>query len=76
MDWVDCMAHLRWQYQFRDKFICSGKLCYNSANPPLGEDCDIRETLVGVKSLKTYFYTEDGTVRAVDGVDFEVYQRK
>jgi oligopeptide/dipeptide ABC transporter ATP-binding protein len=26
-----------------------------------------------VKGLKTYFYTEDGIVRAVDGVDFEVY---
>jgi len=29
--------------------------------------------LLEVKGLKTYFYTEDGTVRAVDGVDFEVY---
>jgi len=26
-----------------------------------------------VKGLKTYFYTEDGIVRAVDGVNFEVY---
>jgi oligopeptide/dipeptide ABC transporter ATP-binding protein len=29
--------------------------------------------LLEVKNLKTYFYTEDGTVRAVDGVDIEVY---
>ena len=29
--------------------------------------------LLEVKALKTYFYTEDGTVRAVDGVDFEVF---
>jgi oligopeptide/dipeptide ABC transporter ATP-binding protein len=29
--------------------------------------------LLEVKGLKTYFYTEDGIVRAVDGVDFEVY---
>jgi len=29
--------------------------------------------LLEVKGLKTYFYTEDGVVRAVDGVDFEVY---
>jgi peptide/nickel transport system ATP-binding protein/oligopeptide transport system ATP-binding protein len=29
--------------------------------------------LLEVKNLKTYFYTEDGIVRAVDGVSFEVY---
>ncbi len=29
--------------------------------------------LLEVKGLKTYFYTEDGIVRAVDGVNFEVY---
>ncbi|MFD2444702.1 ABC transporter ATP-binding protein [Bacillus sp. CGMCC 1.16607] len=30
------------------------------------------ETLVSVENLKTYFYTEDGTVPAIDGVSFEV----
>jgi oligopeptide/dipeptide ABC transporter ATP-binding protein len=29
--------------------------------------------LLDVKNLKTYFYTEDGVVRAVDGVDIRVY---
>src|SRR5574341_2376856 len=29
--------------------------------------------LLEVKGLKTYFYTEDGIVRAVDGVDIDVY---
>jgi oligopeptide/dipeptide ABC transporter ATP-binding protein len=29
--------------------------------------------LLEVKNLKTYFYTEDGVVRAVDGVNFEVF---
>jgi oligopeptide/dipeptide ABC transporter ATP-binding protein len=29
--------------------------------------------LLEVKGLKTYFYTEDGVVRAVDGVDIEVF---
>jgi len=31
-----------------------------------------QETLLQVRDLKTYFYTEDGTGRAVDGVSFEV----
>ncbi len=29
--------------------------------------------LLDVKNLKTYFFTEDGVVKAVDGVDFVVY---
>ncbi|HEX9332234.1 MAG TPA: ABC transporter ATP-binding protein, partial [Anaerolineales bacterium] len=29
--------------------------------------------LLEIKGLKTYFYTEDGIVRAVDGVNLEVY---
>ncbi|MCB0117964.1 MAG: ABC transporter ATP-binding protein [Anaerolineales bacterium] len=32
-----------------------------------------QQPLLEVKNLKTYFYTEDGVVRAVDGVDFTVY---
>ncbi|MCC3145554.1 ABC transporter ATP-binding protein [Halanaerobium sp. Z-7514] len=32
-----------------------------------------KEKLVEVKNLKTYFYTEEGVVKAVDGVDFEIY---
>ncbi len=31
-----------------------------------------KETLLEVRNLKTYFYTEDGVVKAVDGVDFTV----
>jgi oligopeptide/dipeptide ABC transporter ATP-binding protein len=30
------------------------------------------QPLLEVKGLKTYFYTEDGVVKAVDGVDFQV----
>ncbi len=30
------------------------------------------EQLLQVQNLKTYFYTDDGVVKAVDGVDFEV----
>ncbi|WP_448535116.1 ABC transporter ATP-binding protein [Pseudothermotoga sp.] len=33
-----------------------------------------KKPLLSVKNLKTYFYTDDGTVKAVDGVDFDVYQ--
>ena len=32
-----------------------------------------RKPLLEVRNLKTYFYTEDGVVSAVDGVNFEVY---
>ena len=32
------------------------------------------EALLKVSGLQTYFYTEDGVVKAVDGVDFEVHQ--
>ena len=32
-----------------------------------------QQPLLDVQNLKTYFYTEDGIVKAVDGVDFSVY---
>jgi oligopeptide/dipeptide ABC transporter ATP-binding protein len=32
-----------------------------------------KKPLLEVKNLKTYFFTEDGVVKAVDGVDFVVY---
>jgi ABC-type dipeptide/oligopeptide/nickel transport system ATPase component len=32
-----------------------------------------REPLLEIKNLKTYFYTDAGVVKAVDGVDFKVY---
>ncbi len=31
------------------------------------------QPLLEVKNLKTYFFTDDGVVKAVDGVDFEVH---
>ncbi|MCG8513609.1 MAG: ABC transporter ATP-binding protein [Halanaerobiales bacterium] len=32
-----------------------------------------KEKLLEIKNLKTYFYTEEGVSKAVDGVDFEIY---
>lgn len=37
------------------------------------QETKTNQPLLAIKNLKTYFYTEDGTVRAVDGVDIEVY---
>ena len=33
-----------------------------------------KEKLIQVKDLKTYFYTEAGTAKAVDGVSFDIYK--
>ncbi|MFX1496616.1 MAG: ABC transporter ATP-binding protein [Promethearchaeota archaeon] len=33
-----------------------------------------KEKLIEVKSLKTYFYTEEGIVKAVDGITFDIYE--
>ena len=32
------------------------------------------DKLIQVKNLKTYFYTEEGIVKAVDGVTFDIYE--
>jgi len=35
---------------------------------------DNSEILVDVKDLQTYFYTDDGIVRAVDGMSFTIHK--
>ncbi|MCE5193085.1 MAG: ABC transporter ATP-binding protein [Candidatus Cryosericum sp.] len=35
---------------------------------------DNREVLVDIKNLRTFFYTEDGVVPAVDGIDLTIHQ--
>ena len=35
---------------------------------------DTRPLLLDVKGLRTYFYTEDGVVQAVNGVDFAIHE--
>ena len=35
---------------------------------------DNREVLVDIKNLRTFFYTEDGVVPAVDGVDLTIHK--
>ena len=33
----------------------------------------MKNKLLEIKKLKTYFYTEAGTAKAVDGVSFDIY---
>jgi peptide/nickel transport system ATP-binding protein len=33
-----------------------------------------QEKLIEIKNLKTYFYTEEGVAKAVDGVSFDIYK--
>jgi len=40
-----------------------------AASPPAGRD---PEVILDVRDLRTYFHVMDGTVRAVDGVDFRI----
>ena len=35
-----------------------------------------RDLILSVKDLKTYFFTNEGTVKAVDGASFDVYSGK
>ncbi|MFX0133944.1 MAG: ABC transporter ATP-binding protein [Candidatus Hodarchaeota archaeon] len=35
---------------------------------------EVAKKLVEVKNLKTYFFTEEGVVKAVDGVSFDIYE--
>jgi oligopeptide/dipeptide ABC transporter ATP-binding protein len=34
----------------------------------------LEKKLIQIKNLKTYFYTEEGVVKAVDGVSFDIYE--
>ncbi|NHJ23027.1 MAG: ABC transporter ATP-binding protein [Candidatus Lokiarchaeota archaeon] len=37
---------------------------------------EIRKPLIEVRNLKTYFFTEEGIVKAVDGVSFDIYKNE
>jgi peptide/nickel transport system ATP-binding protein len=41
------------------------------------EDFDVsRKPLIEVRNLKTYFFTEEGIVKAVDGISFDIYKNE
>jgi peptide/nickel transport system ATP-binding protein len=46
----------------------------NLAEVQLEKKIDASNKLLTVKDLVTYFYTEEGVVKAVDGVSFEIYE--
>ncbi len=37
---------------------------------------DSHDKLLQIKNLKTYFYTEEGVVKAVDGVSFDIFENE
>src|SRR3989475_8247369 len=44
------------------------------ATPPIPMGAEIpRPTLLSVRNLKTYFHQDEGTVKAVDGVSFDLF---
>ncbi|MFX1573996.1 MAG: oligopeptide/dipeptide ABC transporter ATP-binding protein [Promethearchaeota archaeon] len=46
----------------------------DSSDVVMKEDFESSKKLIEVKGLKTYFYTEEGIVKAVDGVSFDIYE--
>jgi len=37
------------------------------------ENYESADKLIQIKNLKTYFFTEEGVVKAVDGISFDIY---
>ncbi|MHC4780587.1 MAG: ATP-binding cassette domain-containing protein, partial [Planctomycetota bacterium] len=43
---------------------------------PPPEPAEPREILVSLSNLRTWFFTDEGTVKAVDGVSYDIYKGK
>ena len=50
------------------------KIGSNKKNPADSVKKEEPERLLEIRNLKTYFYTEEGIVKAVDGVSFDIYK--
>jgi len=48
----------------------------NANSIHLGENKEDSDILINVKNLTTNFYTEEGVVKAVDGVSFDIYKNE
>ncbi|MBY8988228.1 MAG: ABC transporter ATP-binding protein [Candidatus Lokiarchaeota archaeon] len=46
----------------------------NAKSIHLGENGEDSEVLININNLTTYFYTEEGVVKAVDGVSFDIFK--
>jgi len=46
----------------------------DSSDVIMEEKAESSKKLIEVRGLKTYFYTEEGIVKAVDGVSFDIYE--
>jgi len=61
--------------QYKEEFISSVK-AQGNIQPELKTSVDSQDAILSVRDLVTYFYTDEGIVKAVEGVSFDIYKEE